>query len=284
MQLTLIEPEKPSTPLSLNHACEVKSRLSKSILARGNGYTRGYDFTLNPYVGCQFGCAYCYAVFFVPDVEKAQNWGKWVEVKENALALLRTHTGLAGSSIFIGSVTDPYQPIERQTRLTRSLLEFMATVHPQPRIVIQTRSPFVVDDVAILRRFAHLRVNMSVTTDSEVIRKRFEPNCASIDRRLQALTHLKAQGIRTCACISPMLPINDPKDFARRLIETGTDRVGASYFHRGDGRPFATSTRKIGLELAEEYGWTAEKFVETVQQLRRYLPQYEGSGMAFRPE
>lgn len=284
MQLTLIEPEANPAQLNRIGTCEVTRRTSKSILARGSGYTRGYDFTLNPYVGCQFGCAYCYAVFFVPDAAKAERWGQWVEVKENALALLKAHTGLAGSSIFVGSVTDPYQPIERETRLTRSLLEFMVTVRPQPRIVIQTRSPLVVDDVEIFRHFEHLRVNMSVTTDSEDIRKRFEPNCASIERRLQALTHLKAQGIRTCACISPMLPISDPKDFARRLIETGTDRVGASYFHSGSGRPFATSTRKIGLELAEEYGWTAEKFVETVQQLRRYLPQYEGSGMAFRPE
>ena len=79
-----------------------------------------YDFTLNPYSGCSFGCTYCYAAFFSRDAEKRDAWGYWVNVKENAEALLKKRRrSLDGKRIYMSSVTDPYQPIERELKLTR---------------------------------------------------------------------------------------------------------------------------------------------------------------------
>ena len=62
---------------------------SREILTRATGFMDAYDFTLNPYSGCSFGCTYCYAAFFSRDIEKQNSWGNWVTVKENAAALLK---------------------------------------------------------------------------------------------------------------------------------------------------------------------------------------------------
>jgi len=83
-----------------------------------------YDYSLNPYSGCSYGCSYCYAAFFVRDDQKRESWGNWVIVKENALQVLRKmRTDLRGKTVYMSSVTDPYQPIERRLKLVRSLLE-----------------------------------------------------------------------------------------------------------------------------------------------------------------
>ena len=120
-----------AVPRSVGQALVTKRRVSQ-ILTKATGMLKSLDFTLNPYVGCSFACSYCYAAFFQPDEVKVRDWGYWVEVKENALELLRRESRLAGSHVMVGSVTDPYQPLERTTGLTRSLLEHMASVRPQP--------------------------------------------------------------------------------------------------------------------------------------------------------
>jgi DNA repair photolyase len=115
---------------------------SRSILSRATGYISAFDYTLNPYKGCQFGCGYCYAAFFADSLARKETWGQWLVVKENAVELLRRRGGrIAGKSIYMSSVTDPYQPVERRLRLTRELLEVM--LPHQPRLVIQTRGPLV---------------------------------------------------------------------------------------------------------------------------------------------
>ena len=115
----------------------------RSILSRASGYIAdaGFDYTLNPYSGCGFGCSYCYAAFFADTLEKKESWGAWVNVKANAVDLLRRlGCRIANKSIFMSSVTDPYQPVELRQMLTRALLEAMLPY--QPRLVVQTPKPF----------------------------------------------------------------------------------------------------------------------------------------------
>src|SRR5262245_50010995 len=120
-QPVLFEPE-PGIPIPERvGVTRVAARRVRHMLTKATGLVSRFDFTLNPYVGCSFGCAYCYAAFFQPDDEKAKDWGNWVAVKENALEVLRQEYKLPGAHVLVGSVTDPYQPVERQTRLTRSL-------------------------------------------------------------------------------------------------------------------------------------------------------------------
>ncbi len=112
---------------------------AREILTKATGFMNDYHFTLNPYSGCSFGCTYCYAAFFSRDIEKLNNWGHWVTVKENAIQLLqkRKPGSLDGKLIYMSSVTDPYQPIERQLQLTRGLLQTMADRHDQPKCTVK---------------------------------------------------------------------------------------------------------------------------------------------------
>lgn len=249
------------------------------ILTPGKGSTADYDFTLNPYRGCTFGCSYCYATFFVADDALRETWGRWVEVKARAADALRRRD-LGGKTIFMSSVTDPYQPVEREIGLTRRVVEVL--LEQQARLVVQTRSPVVTRDVDLFRRFRHLRVNVSITTDTDAVRKRYEPGCASIRRRLEAVAALKAAGLKVSVCVCPMLPMEDPAGFGRMLTEMGVDYVAASYFHTAD-RLFAAGTRDRAWELAQREGWDSARFAECREALRSTCRPYARGGVAFGP-
>ena len=113
-----------------------------------------YDYTINPYRGCRFGCSYCYASRFVyEDAGKKADWGSWVEYKRNAVeALQRESHKLFGKRVFFSSATDPYQPLERKLSLTRALLEVLLFAFPA-HVRLQTRSPHVVRDLDLFVRF-----------------------------------------------------------------------------------------------------------------------------------
>src|SRR5712691_10697466 len=111
---------------------------SKSILTPASGFMKQYKFTLNPYSGCGFGCDYCYARFFAPTPRQRETWGDWVVVKQNAAELLRractSGTLQTGDAVYMSSVTDPYQPIERRVGLSRSILAALLELGVQPRL------------------------------------------------------------------------------------------------------------------------------------------------------
>lgn len=281
LELFPIEP-KLSIPSKIGQA-QVTIREISQILTPASGFIAGYDYTLNPYIGCQFGCAYCYAAFFVDSAEKRKDWGYWVEVKANAVKSLNSRRKLLDKKIYMSSVTDPYQPIEAKVELTRSILETLSVPERQPRLVIQTRSPFVTRDIDLFKRFQHIRVNVTVTTDSEDIRKRFEPLCPNNEQRLDALDKLKKAGIKTGACVTPMLPIENPEKFAKHLAELHADVYVTQPFKASRG-PFAAGTREMAIDLLKDFGWTEERYQETISILRRHLPiLYEGQA-GFFPE
>lgn len=259
----------------------VTSRPKSKVLVAGRGSISGYDYTLNPYIGCSFGCSYCFAASFVSDDDKRAAWGTWVERKDGALQEL-ARADLKSKSIFMSSATDPYQPLEAQAELTRSIVEFLSTPFRQPRLTVQTRSPLVARDLDLLSRYERVRVNMSITTDSEEIRKRFEPKCASIDRRFEALEAAVAKGLKVSVCVSPMLPIVDPTAFARRIAALKPHAVATCYFHRTT-RPFTSNTRDGALELAKEMGWNEREFAKVEAELRRQLPGLVNMSRGFEP-
>lgn len=271
LQHSLFNEPDPPVPENVGRAA-VSERIAKSILTKPTGLAGEFDYTINPYVGCSFSCSYCFAANFVPDLDKAEAWGTWVEVKENALELLRKGPDLGGKRILFGSVTDPYQPVEMQTGLMRSLLEHISALRVKPRIVIQTRGPLVTRDIDLLQKIGGARVNMSITTDDEGVRKLYEPSCASIERRVSAVLELRDAGISTAVCVSPMLPISDPVGFAQRLKKLKADRYYTQFFHMGT-RQFSSSTRKPALELAREQRWTIDEFERTALEMRSVLPE-----------
>ena len=263
-QLSLMEPgaayyvsDRPR-PTRIGET-KVAYRVAGEVLTKASGFMDAYDFTLNPYSGCSFGCAYCYAAFFSRDVERRDNWGYWVSVKENAVELLerrlkRRPDYLDGKLIYMSSVTDPYQPVERELQLTRRLLEVMADGHC-PKLVVQTRSPDVTRDCDLFLRIeengGRVQVNMTVTTDDEDIRRTFEPFCPSNPVRLSAITKVKEAGVEACITMTPLLLVSSPYAFADSLLATGVEKFIAQPFHFNRGK-FVAKTRENALSLMAE--------------------------------
>lgn len=263
------ELSEPQIPESLGRI-QVSVREKSAVLANGSAEYLGVDFTLNPYVGCGFACSYCYAAFFVADEAKRKDWGKWVDVKIDAERQI-AKADLKGKKILMSSATDPYQPLEAKVELTRRIVELLSEPKRQPVLRVQTRSPIAARDIDLFKRFESIRVNMSITTDSDEIRKRFEPSCAGIERRMEALAEIAAAGIPIGIGISPTLPIENPDAFGRKLAALRPDYVWCSRFHQAK-KDFQAGTREPALILAKEYGWTEDEFLKTVQVLKRHLP------------
>lgn len=275
-------PAEPARPTQIGPA-KVLYAPARSILTASSGFIDAFDYTLNPYSGCTFGCSYCYAAAFVRDQEQRNSWGQWVQVKENALELLRKRRKkpLEGATIYLSSVTDPYQPIEHELKLTRALLEELAAFH-QVRLVVQTRSPLVTRDLDLFARFPAVRVNMTVTTDDETVRKVFEPGCASLGRRLAAIAEVKLAGIPACITLTPLLPVADPTGFAERLKATGVTRFVTQYLHAERGQ-FVAGTRAAAVTLCRERGWDEAAYRRVVEVLRAVLPHLDEGRDGFTP-
>ena len=268
-------------PLTIGHAT-VTAASTRSILTKASGFMADYDFTLNPFGGCSYGCTYCYAAFFARTEERQADWGNWVEVKENALEVLRRmRTDLAGKSVYMSSVTDPYQPIERRLGLVRDLLAELA---PRGvRLVVQTRSPLVTRDIDVLAEFDAVRVNMTVTTDSDDVQRAFEPHCATNSKRLEAISTVAAAGLPTAITMTPLLPLRDPARFAQELKGTGVRDFVVQPFHADRGK-FVAGTRDQALAIERELDWSPTRYREAVAILRKELPNLSEGKEGFAPE
>jgi len=271
-QLRLFSLNEPvdRVPEQLGRA-RIGVREKAKVLHDVSAYWERFDYSLNPYVGCQFGCSYCYAAFFVPDEKQKEDWGSWVDVKVSGVREIIKRRDLKGKRILMSSATDPYQPLERTVELTRGIVEALSAPERQPILRVQTRSPIVTRDIDLFSRFDDICVNMSITTDSDSIRKRFEPSCASIDQRFEAIRQVKAAGIPISIFLAPLLPLEDPDRFIDRILAINPDHAYASPFNITDGH-FKASTRSNALSLANEYGWTRQRVEETMELLRRRLP------------
>lgn len=257
MQLALVDPPTDERPARIGHA-QVTYSPANALLQPASGFIKGFKFTLNPYSGCSFACDYCYARFFARTAELQDDWGNWVRVKENALALLERSIRSKservalkpGDSIYMSSVTDPYQPVESKLRLSRAILERLVDL--QPRLVIQTRSPLVAADIDILQRLEHVRVNISIPTDSENVRLRYEPHAPAIAARLKTAEKLRAAGIAIGLTVTPTLPIRDPAAFGKRLAALDAAEYVTQYLHSGRTRFAAGTPAATSAKLAED--------------------------------
>jgi len=173
----------------------------KSILSR----SKIYEWVINPYVGCQHACTYCYARFMKRFSGHKEPWGAFVDVKINAAELLRTEiTKRKRGKVWVSGVCDPYQPLEAKYALTRKCLEILAQ-NNWP-VIIQTRSPLVLRDIDILKEMPDLEAGLSVTTSDDAVRKLFEPGAPPIEDRIKTLDKLRGAGIKTYAMVAPVLP------------------------------------------------------------------------------
>lgn len=274
----------PRIDESLEKGPEMETIVARSIFSPATGFIRrgGFDWTCNPYVGCTFGCTYCYAVFLPQNRRPRDTWGQWFQAKSNAVELARKQAHqLAGQAVYISSVTDPYLPAERSLQLTRGILEIL--VAHQPRVLIQTRGPLVVRDVAVLARFQSLRVNVSIPTDSDEVRQAFEPKAPPLERRWQAVAALRSAGLPVGICVTPMLPLADAEAFVRRLVAFTPDVLVTQDFHDSGGA-FGADTGIAARRLLAERRWSLNDYHRFVARLREFLPVvYEGAAGFFPP-
>jgi DNA repair photolyase len=256
---------------------------SKSIFSPATGFIQrgGFAFTCNPYVGCTFGCSYCYAAFLPQNRRPPEEWGRWITAKKNAAELARRQAHkVAGQAVYMSSVTDPYQPVERSLLLSRGILEAM--LPHQPRLVVQTRGPLVARDIDVLREFCSLRVNMSIPTDSESVRMQFEPKAPPLEKRWDSLHQLKDAGIAVGVCVTPTLPIEDTEDFARRIAEFAPAVLVCQDFHDAGGG-FGADTGKDARQLLAEIGWGPDDYRRFVNRLKEDGTVFEAEAGFFPP-
>lgn len=194
------------------------------------------DFVVNPYVGCAYACAYCYASFMGRfSGEPVEAWGDYVRVKTNAVEVFERELGRLrmrrkSPSILISSVTDPYQGVESKYRLTRGILSVLAREPYPGHVSILTKSHSVLRDVDLLRRLPDVEVGVTVTTTDDKISRFVEMRAPSSTVRLRTLKKLHEAGIDTYAFIGPLLPhfhadLDGLEHLFRAVAESGVHSV-----------------------------------------------------------
>lgn len=177
---------------------EAKSILTKSKLT---------DYCINCYMGCGFGCKFCYAQLIIRKFRPGQTWGEYVDVKVNAPKLLEKEIAKARrGTVMLSSVTDPYQPLEGKYQLTRQCLEILLQ-HGFP-ITVLTRSPLVTRDIELLKKFKGSTFGVSITTNDDSVKNLFEPRTPTFKARIETLKALHDAGLETYAFIGPMLKMD----------------------------------------------------------------------------
>ena len=173
---------------------------AKSIFTRTK--IPGAKWVINQYVGCSHSCLYCYAKFMCqwrPD--NYGKWGSWVEVKVNAPELVKGK--YVDGWVYMSSVSDPYQPIERKLKLTRRVLE---NLDKRIKLSILTKSDLVLRDIDIFKKFENIEVGLTINSFDGLLKKIFEPFSPTNEKRIRALKILKENKIKTYTFVSPIIP------------------------------------------------------------------------------
>jgi len=236
-------------------------------------------WSVNPYVGCEFGCTYCYARFahqYVVERAGARGappQGAWTQedfehrifVKAAApdvLALTLRPGRIGGHAIAIGTATDPYQPAERTFRVTRRILERLAQFHGL-RIGIVTKSPLVARDVDVLTRLAErseVTIHLSLITVDAPLLRRLEVRSPAPGARLRAVGKLARAGLRAGVMIAPILPgITDDVPHLEALISAAKN-AGARFAGTTPLRMYAAVRRRFFPVVAAEFPHLLAKY------------------------
>lgn len=222
----------------------VREIKAKSVLSK----SKIYRYVINPYVGCQFGCSYCYARFMKKFTGHTEPWGEFTDVKINAPELLLKEINKnRKDQIWISGVCDPYQPLEAEYGLTGKCLKIL--IENDWPVFIQTKSPLVLRDLDLLVKAKSCDAGFSIATADDEIRKIFESRTPGIAERIEALKELHNAGIRTYAMLAPLLP------GAEKLVELLAGKVDYLYVDRMNYNYADSVYKKHNLEayLSESF-------------------------------
>lgn len=200
------------------------------------------DYVVNPYTGCSFACAYCYASFMGRFVgEPIEAWGDYLTVKTNAVEVFRADLARLPqekrhSVILMSSVTDAWQGPEKKYKLARGILEVMSEDSYPGFISILTKSPLILRDLDILAGLLQTEVGVTVTTTDDAIGRFIEVHAPVASERLKTLAALNAANIPTYAFVGPLLPHYRYRgdlleELFRQLKDAGTMTIFAEHLN-----------------------------------------------------
>ncbi|TPI54973.1 PA0069 family radical SAM protein [Mesorhizobium sp. B3-1-3] len=197
---------------------EVQVEKPRTIITRNESPDISFDRSINPYRGCEHGCVYCFArpTHAFMGLSPGLDFESKLFAKPDAARMLDRELSKPGyqpRTIAIGTNTDPYQPIEKQYRIMREILEVLeARGHP---VGIVTKSALVTRDIDILSRMAErglAKVALSVTTLDRMLARTMEPRASTPTKRLEAIRQLSDAGIPASVMVAPIVPgLNDPE-------------------------------------------------------------------------
>jgi DNA repair photolyase len=254
---------------------EVFDERARTIIATNDSPDISFDRSINPYRGCEHGCVYCYArpTHCYLGHSAGLDFETKIYAKVNAAEVLEktlAHPGYVPKVIALGAVTDPYQPIEKQRRITRAILEVLSAAnHP---VGIVTKSALVVRDLDILSSMAQrglVRVALSVTTLDRSIARAMEPRAATPQRRLEAIKALVDAGVPTSVMVAPIIPGLTDAEIERILAAARA----AGALHAG------YVLLRLPLELKEVFrSWLGVEFPDRAKRVIHLLrSMYNGT-------
>ncbi len=249
----------------------VDVRLKQCKRAASPSRLPGLDWAINPYRGCAHSCVYCYAQD-VTRFEPSRSWGEVVEVKIGIVQSLKMELekGRTAGVYGIGTVTDPYQPLEKEYELTRGCLSLLK--RHAARVSILTKSDLVLRDLEILRSWTGAEVGISIGCADRNVAKVLEPGAPAPDKRFRALQKLSEEGVDAYLMAAPIiLGLSDSEASIAELVrlagESGVHRI---IWDKYNSKPMASDRMARTLSSAG-LGRTANHADEDAENVRKVL-------------
>jgi DNA repair photolyase len=239
----------------------------------------GFNWSLNPYTGCEHRCAFCYVRAYELRADRPfdDRYGRTIRVKVNVAQVLRSELARKSwrrETVVIGAATDPYQPAEGRYRLTRKCLEALRDFHNPTGMI--TRGPMIVRDIDVLTdiaKRAELGITFSIPTLDMDIWRKTEPGTAPPQQRLRAIEKLVAAGIKANVGMAPILPgLSDRPDRIEAVVKAaraaGATGLWGGMLHLRDG------TREHFISVLAEHWPELVPRYEAAYHARAYLPEF----------
>jgi DNA repair photolyase len=267
----------------------------RSILNKCDSTRVPFEWTINPYRGCEFGCKYCYARYTHEYMElDGSEFEKKIFVKQNAAAILGQDVARKYSyqrpgaedgrpeHIAIGTATDPYQPAEREYGVTRACLEELAKREGLSVSVI-TKSNQIVRDIDVFKRIAarsELSLNITITTLRSRLARLLEPRAPRPDLRIDAVRQLHEAGLRVGVSASPLIPGITDREGELEAVAAAAKEAGAQWFFSGvlflmpsSAKQFLPFVREKFPKLAKQYEQWYSKNGYAPEEYRRKMSE-----------
>lgn len=259
---------------------DIRLDTARSIITTNDSPDISFNKSINPYRGCEHGCSYCYArpTHAFLGHSPGLDFETKLYAKPDAASLLRaelSRPSYRAETIALGTNTDPYQPIEKNLRLTRQILEVFAdTRHP---VGIVTKSAGILRDLDLLKRLASdnlVKVALSITTLNRETARKMEPRASAPHRRLMAVEKLHAAGIPTFVMVAPIIPALNDHEIESILEEAkSAGALGAGYV-----------ILRLPLELKDVFReWLSAEYPDRANRIISLLQSMHG-GRDYRSE